>query len=96
MYLMMQQARPSDYVVATGTTHSIRDLLDAAFGHISIYDWNTYIVIDPRFYRPAEVEYLLGFSQKAKAELGWEPKITFEELIKLMVDHDINETQKLE
>ena len=96
MYLMMQQGYPSDYVVATGKTHSIRDLLDTAFSHISIYDWNKYIVIDPRFYRPAEVEYLLGLSQKAENMLGWKPKITFEELIKLMVDHDINATQKLE
>ena len=96
MYLMMQQGYPSDYVIATGKTHSIRDLLDTAFSHISIYDWNKYIVIDPRFYRPAEVEYLLGLSQKAENMLGWKPKITFEELIKLMVDHDINATQKLE
>ena len=96
MYLIMQYKHPSDYVIATGKTRTIRDLLDTAFGHIAIYDWNKYIVIDPRFYRPAEVEYLLGFSRKAKDELGWEPKITFEELIKLMVDHDINATQKLE
>ena len=96
MYLIMQHRHPSDYVIATGKTRTIRDLLDTAFSHISIYDWNKYIVIDPRFYRPAEVEYLLGFARKAKDELGWEPKITFEELIKLMVDHDINATQKLE
>ena len=96
MYLIMQQENPEDYVVSTGKTHSIRELLETAFAQISIYDWEKYIVIDPKFYRPAEVEYLLGLPKKAKDQLGWEPKVTFEQLIKLMVDNDIDETQKLE
>ena len=92
----MQQENSEDYVISTGVTHSIRDLLDVAFKHIDIYDWERYIVIDPQFYRPAEVEYLLGIPDKAKEMLGWEPQVTFEELIKTMVEHDINESQKLE
>ena len=96
MYLMVQQEEPKDYIVSTGKTHSIRELLKTAFAHISIYDWEKFIVIDPKFYRPAEVEHLLGLPKKAKDQLDWEPKITFEELVKLMVDNDINEAQKLE
>ena len=96
MYLIMQEEDPQDYVISTGVTHSIRELLDVAFKHIDIYDWDKYIVIDPKYYRPAEVEYLLGRPDKAKEVLGWEPQVTFEELIKTMVEHDINESQKLE
>ena len=96
MYLIMQQENPEDYVISTGKTHSIRELLEAAFTHIFIHDWEKYIVIDPKFYRPAEVEYLLGLPKKAKDQLGWEHKVTFEELVKLMVDNDIDEAQKLE
>ena len=96
MYLIMQQENPEDYVISTGVTHSIRDLLDVAFKQIDIYNWEQYIVIDPQFYRPAEVEYLLGIPDKAKQQLEWEPQVTFEQLIKTMVEHDINESQKLE
>ena len=96
MYLMVQQDEPQDYVIATGVTHSIRDLLDAAFSYIEIYNWDRYIVIDPKFYRPAEVEYLQGLPTNAIESLGWKPKTTFEELVKLMVEHDIDESQKLE
>tara|TARA_R110000824_G_scaffold139589_2_gene304806 strand:+ start:623 stop:1726 length:1104 start_codon:yes stop_codon:yes gene_type:complete len=96
MYLIMQQEHPEDYVISTGVTHSIRELLNIAFKHIDIYDWEKYIVIDPKFYRPAEVEYLLGIPDKAKEKLGWEPQVTFEELIKTMVEYDIDESQKLE
>ena len=96
MYLIMQEEHPQDYVISTGVTHSIRELLDVAFKHIDIYEWDKYIVVDPKYYRPAEVEYLLGRPDKAKEMLGWEPQVTFEELIKTMVEHDINESQKLE
>ena len=95
MYLIMQQENPEDYVISTGVTHSIRDLLDVAFKQIDIYNWEQYIVIDPQFYRPAEVEYLLGIPDKAKQQLEWEPQVTFEQLVKTMVEHDINESQKL-
>ena len=96
MYLIMQEEHPQDYVISTGVTHSIRELLDVAFKHIDIYEWDKYIVIDPKYYRPAEVEYLLGRPDKAKEMLGWKPQVTFEQLIKTMVEHDINESQKLE
>ena len=96
MYLMVQQEEPKDYVIATGTTNSIRDLLDAAFQYIDIFDWENFIVIDPKFYRPAEVEYLQGLPTDAIESLGWKPKTTFEELVKTMVEYDINESQKLE
>tara|TARA_R100000008_G_C3560951_1_gene156119 strand:+ start:162 stop:1265 length:1104 start_codon:yes stop_codon:yes gene_type:complete len=96
MYLIMQQEHPEDYVISTGKTHSIRELLDIAFKQIDIYDWDKYIVIDPKYYRPAEVEYLLGVPDKAKETLDWEPQVNFEELVKIMVEYDINESQKLE
>ena len=95
MYLLMQQDQPDDYVIATGTTYSIKEFLNEAFGLIDIWDWNKYIVIDPKFYRPAEVEYLLGVPSKAQKQLNWNPQVTFKELIKLMVDNDIDEAQKL-
>ena len=96
MYYMMQQDNADDYVIATGKTYSIKEFLNEAFSMIDIWDWNQYVVIDPKFYRPAEVEYLLGVPRKAKDKLGWEPQVTFQELVKLMVDHDIDEAQKLE
>ena len=74
---------------------SIKEFLNEAFGLIDIWDWNKYIVIDPKFYRPAEVEYLLGVPSKAQKQLNWNPQVTFKELIKLMVDNDIDEAQKL-
>jgi GDPmannose 4,6-dehydratase len=90
MWLMLQQDEPDDYVVASGTTHSIRDFLTLAFNHIGINDWSTYIKQDPRFMRPAEVDVLLGDATKAKNKLGWTPKTSFEKLVKIMVDSDIN------
>ena len=93
MWMMLQQEKPDDYVVCTGETHSIRDLLDAAFGHVGITDWSEYVYQDPEFYRPAEVDYLCGSSAKAKSVLGWEPKVSFKELVERMVDHDIQEAQ---
>ena len=96
MYLMVQQAVPEDYVIATGETHSIREFLDHAFAEINIWDWSNFVVIDPKFYRPAEVEYLQGLPQKASDKLGWEPKIRFEELVSIMLTRDIDAAQKLE
>ena len=88
MWLMLQQEKPDDYVIATNETHSIREFLDVAFSHAGM-DWNKYVEIDPRYYRPAEVELLIGDFSKAKRQLGWAPKTTFVELVKLMVDADI-------
>tara|TARA_R100001443_G_scaffold4277_4_gene12699 strand:- start:26297 stop:27418 length:1122 start_codon:yes stop_codon:yes gene_type:complete len=89
MWLMLQQEVPDDYVVATGETHSVREFLEVAFSVIGIDDWEQYIVIDPEFYRPAEVDYLLGKPDKAKQKLGWKPKISFKELTERMVKSDV-------
>ncbi len=88
MYLMMQADEPDDYVIATGETHSIREFLDEAFGLLDL-DWQAHVDIDPRYYRPAEVDLLLGDPSKARQKLGWEPKTTFKELVKLMIEHDL-------
>ena len=88
MWLMLQQPEPDDYVIATNETHSIRECLEVAFGHAGM-DWRKYVEVDPRYYRPAEVDLLIGDYSKAKAKLGWEPKTRFEDLIRLMVDADI-------
>ncbi len=88
MWAMLQQPEPSDYVVATGIAHSVRDLCRVAFEHVGL-DYEKYVVVDERLYRPAEVDHLLGNSAKARAELGWEPRLGFEELVRTMVDADI-------
>jgi GDPmannose 4,6-dehydratase len=88
MWLMLQQPEPDDYVVSTGESYSVRQFLDEVFGHLAL-DWHDFVKIDPRFYRPAEVDYLLGDCSKAKARLGWTPKITFRELARLMTAHDL-------
>ncbi len=88
MWLMLQQDEPDDYVIATNETHTIREFLDVAFGHVGL-DWKKYVEIDKRYYRPAEVDLLIGDPTKAEKQLGWKPKTTFEELTKLMVDSDI-------
>ena len=88
MWLMLQQSEPDDYVVATGETHSVREFVELAFGAAGL-DWKKYVVLDPKFLRPAEVELLVGDPAKAKKKLGWEPKVSFRELIKMMVDADI-------
>lgn len=87
MWLMLQQDRPEDYVIATGKTHSVREFLDEVFGRLDL-DWNEYVEIDPRYYRPAEVDLLLGDSTKARKKLGWEPKVDFKELAGMMVETD--------
>lgn len=88
MWLMLQQDKPDDYVIATNETHSIREFLDLAFQHVNL-DWHEYVEFDERYLRPAEVELLIGDSTKARKQLGWEPSVTFEELVQLMVDSDI-------
>jgi GDPmannose 4,6-dehydratase len=88
MWLMLQQDEPDDYVIATNETHSIREFLDLAFGQVNL-DWKKYVEIDPRYYRPAEVDVLIGDYSKAKKKLGWEPKMKFKELVADMVDADI-------
>jgi GDPmannose 4,6-dehydratase len=89
MWLMLQHNKPDDYVVATGESHSIGEFLDAAFSHVGINDWSDFVKQDPRFMRPAEVDVLRGDSTKAFEKLGWKPKVTFEELVKKMVDNDL-------
>jgi GDPmannose 4,6-dehydratase len=84
---MLQADEPDDYILATGETHSVRELLDEAFGYVDL-DWNDYVTIDERYFRPAEVDLLLGDATKAKEKLGWEPRIRFPELVRMMVDHD--------
>ncbi len=93
MWLMLQQEQPDDYVVATNETHSIREFLEIAFGHAGL-DWNKYVEIDPRYFRPAEVELLIGDYSKAKQKLGWEPKTKCADLARLMVDADIQSLQE--
>lgn len=96
MWMMLQTEKPDDYVVATGETHSVREFLDLAFGHVGL-DWNQYVKIDPRYYRPTEVDLLIGDPSKAKKELGWEPKVSFKQLVTMMVDEDLKaERQKVE
>ncbi len=88
MWMMLQKDIPDDYVVATGESHSPREFLDEAFGYAGM-DWKKYVEIDPRYYRPTEVDYLLGDPSKAKEHLGWEPKVKFHELVRIMVDADL-------
>ena len=88
MWRMLQQDQADDYVIATNETHSIREFLDTAFGYVGL-DWKKHVEIDPRYYRPAEVDLLIGDSTKARRQLGWEPKTKFVDLVKLMVDADI-------
>jgi GDPmannose 4,6-dehydratase len=95
MWLMLQQDTADDYVVATGETHSIRDFLDVAFARVGIDDWSKHVVQDPRFFRPAEVDVLIGDPTKAQERLGWKPKISFEELAQMMVDADVVEQRAL-
>ena len=90
MWLMLQQDQPDDYVIATGETHSVRELCDVAFRHLGL-NWQDHVVVDPKFYRPAEVDLLIGDPSKAGKKLGWEPKVGFQELVTMMVDSDMQE-----
>ena len=85
---MLQQDEGDDYVVATGETHSVREFLEVAFKHVGL-NYEDYVAIDPRYFRPAEVDLLIGDPTKAKQKLGWEPKVKFEELVGIMVDADL-------
>jgi len=93
MWLMLQQDKPVDYVISTGETHSVKELCQTAFGHVGL-NWEDHVVVDQKFYRPAEVDLLIGNPTKAKAELGWEPTISFEALIQMMVDADLKAIQE--
>jgi GDPmannose 4,6-dehydratase len=88
MWLMLQQDKPEDYVIATGETHSIKDFVEIAFGHVDL-GWKDYVVVDELFYRPAEIYELKGDFSKAKKKLGWEPTVSFEQLVQMMVDADL-------
>ena len=94
MWMMMQQEKSDDYVLATGETHSIREFLDEAFKIIGVDNWSKYIKVDPRFIRPVEVSYLLGDATKAQNVLGWKPKTPFKELVNIMVQNDIKLLKK--
>lgn len=93
MWLMLQQDTPDDFIISTGKTHSVRDLVDIAFSHLDL-DYKKYIKKDERFFRPAEVDLLIGDHSKAKNELNWEPEVSFEKLVKMMVDADMELLQK--
>jgi len=88
MYLMLQQDEPDDFVIATGEAHSVRDFCELAFAHVGLH-WEDYVKVDARYFRPAEVDYLLGDPSRAEAALDWKPSVTFEELVAMMVDHDV-------
>jgi len=88
MWLMLQQDQPGDYVVASGETHSVRELCELAFGYLGL-DYRDHVVVDPRFLRPAEVDQLVGDAAKARRVLGWEPAVSFEELVRMMVEADV-------
>ena len=95
MWMMLQQDQADDYVISTGQTQSIRRLLDVAFARVGIEDWSGLVTQDPRFFRPAEVELLVGDATKARTVLGWEPEVSFEQLVEMMVDADLAEQKQL-
>ena len=88
MWRMLQQPSPGDYVIATGESHSVREFLDLAAAHCGL-DWTQHVEQDPRYLRPTEVDFLLGDASKALAEMGWKPRVTFEQLVPMMIDHDL-------
>lgn len=91
MWSMLQQPEPDDYVLATGETHSVREFLDEAFGHVGL-DWKQYVKIEPHLFRPSEVDLLCGDSSRAKSKLGWKPKTTFKQLVKILMDAEMAKT----
>jgi GDPmannose 4,6-dehydratase len=93
MWLMLQQPEPGDYVIATGEAHSVRELCEEAFGHVGL-DYRKHVDVDPRYYRPTEVDFLLGDCTKAKARLGWVPRTSFRELVRIMMDADLELTRR--
>lgn len=94
MWLMLQQPDPDDYVIGTGETHSVREFVEAAFRHAGLPEWEKYIGVDPRYYRPTEVDVLIADPRKAKNKLGWEPKTKFDDLVKIMVEDDLKRHAK--
>lgn len=93
MWLLLQSEKPDDYVIATGEAHSVREFLDAAFGILDL-DWREYVAVDPRYFRPTEVEHLAADISKAREELGWRPRVSFDELVRMMVEHDLRLAQQ--
>ena len=93
MWLMLQQDEPEDFVIATGISHCVKELIQVAFDHLGL-DWEEYMDSDPKLFRPAEVDYSVVDAKKAKAKLRWQPRVTFEELIRMMVDHDLRLNQR--
>jgi GDPmannose 4,6-dehydratase len=91
-WLMLQQSEPDDYVIATGKTHSVRDFLDEAFGYLDL-DWHDFVTTDSKFLRPSEVDTLCGNATKAREALGWEPKVDFPSLVRMMIDHDMEQAR---
>jgi GDPmannose 4,6-dehydratase len=94
MWLMLQQPQPDDYVIATGKSHSVKELVEIAFAHAGL-DWRAHVRTDPKLLRPAEVDHLIGNADKAKRVLGWEPKVTFEQLVAMMVDADLDRLSRM-
>jgi GDPmannose 4,6-dehydratase len=94
MWLMLQQEQPEDFVIATGEAHSVRELLDAAFGLVDL-DWKKYVQVDPRYFRPAEVDVLIGDASKAARKLGWKPTVGFQDLIRMMVQADMERERQI-
>jgi GDPmannose 4,6-dehydratase len=94
MWLMLQQDEPDDYVIATGQSHTVRELLEIAFSRVGIDDWRPYVVQDPRFFRPADISILRGDASKAQANLGWKPQVDFRQLIEMMVDADLESEKR--
>jgi len=93
MWLMLQQEKPDDFVVATGQTHSVREFVEEVFGYLDL-DWQKYVEIDPRYFRPTEVDYLEGDASKARQALGWEPRVSFKELARMMTDSDMKSAER--
>jgi GDPmannose 4,6-dehydratase len=93
MWLMLQQPKPVDYVIATGKAHTVKEFVQVAFKHVGL-DWQKYVVVDKRLFRPAEVNHLRGDASKAKKKLGWQPAVSFQQLVKMMVDADLDRLSK--
>jgi len=91
MWSMLQRDEPSDYVIATGKSHSVEDFLEKSFEYAGMGDWKKYVVIDKKYIRPYDIDNLVGDYSKAKSELGWQPEVSYKDLIRMMVDHDLKE-----
>ena len=94
MWRMLQQETPEDFVIATGEAHTVREMVEVAFDHAKL-DWKKHVQIDPKYFRPSEVDELLGDATRAREHLGWQPKVRFQELVHRMVDHDIEMVRRI-